>query len=63
MVFEVRYHLPLIFIKKDIRDEFERPQLVVDVANIQLIFNLRESLLVKVAHSLLFLTPPADARD
>jgi len=63
MVFKIRYHLPLMFIKKDIRDELERPQLVVDVANVQLIFNLRESLLVKVAHPLLLLIPPADARD
>ena len=63
MVFKVRYHLPLMFIKKDIRDELERPQLVVDVANVQLIFNLRESLLVKVTHPLLLLTPPADAMD
>jgi hypothetical protein len=63
MVFKVRYHLPLMFIKKNIRDELERPQLVVDVANVQLVIDLRESLLVKIAHPLLLLTPPTDARD
>jgi hypothetical protein len=63
MFLKIRYHLPLVLVKHYICDELERPQLVVDVADVELIINLQQRFLVQITHPLLLLAPSADARD
>jgi hypothetical protein len=61
MFFKIRNHMPLMLIKEYIRDKLECPQLVVNVADVELIVDLQKGLLVEVSHPLLLLGAPAYA--
>jgi hypothetical protein len=47
ILLEVRNHKPLIFRENDVRDELHSPQLLRDLSDVQLLFNLTLSCIVK----------------
>jgi hypothetical protein len=50
-----------MFIKEDIRNKLESPQLVVNVEDVELIVDFQKGFLIEISHFLLLFSTPAYA--